>query len=238
MKISKKLLTNSVAAIVAATGMASANAIDIAGKAGVASAYYWRGLTVSDGPQVWADVSASVAGAYAGVWASSEGFGLGPEYDIYGGYSAKFGEFGIDVGAVTYVYSLSEDAADDGGFQSNDPGDFSDAYIGLSFMGASLKYYDNIAEAPGNYYATASYTISSFTFTYGTQTFSGEVNGKNEPSYQHFDVTYAYNENLSLTVGTVFDRDDELDNFGVSDGGTKIDTGHSKVVVAYSIPLK
>ena len=102
-------------------------------------------------------------------------------------------------------------------------------------MGASLKYYSNIAEAPGDTYLTASYTLSSFTFTYGTQDFGGDTSYK----YQHFDVTYAYNENLSLTVGTVFDADDEIkQGFGVSDGATKIDTTHSKVVVAYSIPLK
>lgn len=240
MKMSKKLLTGGVAAVVAAMGFsATANAVEVAGKAGVASAYYWRGITVSNGPQVWADVSVSEMGFYGGVWASSEGFGLGPEYDIYAGYSTKLGELGVDIGAVTYVYALDEDDAAEGGFQSNDPGDFSDAYLGLSFMGASLKYYDNIAEAPGNYYVTASYTISSFTFTYGTQTYSG-WGADDEYSYQHFDITYAYNENLSLTAGTVFDADDEISGFstGGSDGATSIDTSHTKVVVAYSIPLK
>jgi uncharacterized protein (TIGR02001 family) len=115
MKISKKLLTGSVAAVVAAMGLgaASANAVEVAGKAGVASTYYWRGLQVSDGPQVWADVSVSESGFYGGVWASSEGFGLGPEYDIYAGYSSKVGELGFDIGAVNYVYSSSNDSPDD-----------------------------------------------------------------------------------------------------------------------------
>jgi len=233
MKISKKLLTTSM-------GSSGVFADDtVSASAGVASAYYWRGLQVSDGPQVWADVKASAAGLYGGVWASSEGFGLGPEYDIYAGYSNKVGDLGFDVGVVNYVYSSSNDSPDDGGFQSNDPGEFADAYIGLTFMGAALKYYRNISEAPGDTYLNLGYTISSFTFTYGTQTFSGVVNGEKEPSYQHFDVTYAYNENLSLTVGTVFDADDEIKGeFGRSDGSTKIDTTHSKVIVAYTIPLK
>ena len=108
MKFLIKPLAASCAALMLSTVAAVPAAhAELAALAGVASSYYWRGLQVSNGPQVWGELTYTIgdSGFYGDLWASSEGFGVGPEYDLSAGWAGKFDDFGINVGAVTYVYA-------------------------------------------------------------------------------------------------------------------------------------
>lgn len=238
MKMSKKLLTGSIAAAIAAVGIgfnSAANA-ELGAVAGVSNMYFWRGLDVSDGPQVWADLKYSVdAGFYGGVWVSSEGFNSDMEYDLYAGWSKTFGDFGVDIGAVTYVYpSVSDEqlgVADCAGnavcirekTDIRDPGNFTDAYIALSAYGVTLKYLDNVADVTGEEYYTLSYSMAPFTALVGYH----DLGEGDDDTYTHIDLTYAFSENLTFTVSQVVDRDD---NSGVDN--------RALVVVGYSLPIK
>ncbi len=144
----KRLLVTTCAALVASSAAftSAAHADELTAAAGVATSYYWRGLQVSDGAQVWGEATYTLdSGFYGDLWASSEGFATGPEYDLTAGWTGKLGDLGVNVGVVTYVYS--KDNSEQGPFDDNDPGDFSDAFLKLSYGNASGGVYYNIAQA-------------------------------------------------------------------------------------------
>src|SRR5690606_18735249 len=139
--------------------------------AGVASGYYWRGIQVSSGAQVWGELTYTHdTGFYGDLWASSEGFGVGPEYDLSAGWAGKFGDFGVNIGAVTYVYSMDpfmqncNTEAGDTCLDDNDPGDFSDVYLKLSYGPAFLSMYHNVALLQGQDWIYGGFTFDKFTF--------------------------------------------------------------------------
>lgn len=209
MKMKHKAVSTLVAAVLGLGVMAPTvhAEAEVSAEVGVASMYYWRGFdlgagaadvnSVGSGAAVSGDLSVSMNGLYAGLWTSSGDALMGTEYDVYLGYAAEFGDFGIDVGYATYVYP--EAAGDLGDYPLASPGDLAEAYIGLSYGPASLTYFENVASPDPNTdysYVTFGVDVSSFNIAYG----------KHKDDMAHVDITYNYNDNLSFTLGKVVDN--------------------------------
>ncbi|MFT3929677.1 MAG: hypothetical protein QM709_05175 [Spongiibacteraceae bacterium] len=257
--LSKSLLSVTCASVLASGVMFSSAAnAELTAMAGVASEYYWRGLKVSNGAQVWGELTlASESGFYGDLWASSEGFGVGPEYDLSAGWAGKFGDFGVNVGAVTYVYSMDStgtfcaaDTQDSNGdctgktyvLEDSDPGDFTDVYVKMSFGPAFLNIYHNVALLQGQDFVNAGFTADKFTFAVGYQQFKdkaqlalGYDSDVSKVDYTYAEVTYAATKNLSFTVSSIIDHSGDLNFFGIA---PVADTNRAKVIVSYSLPIE
>ncbi len=226
MKLSKTLIASSIAAVMATSVVAPVQAeVEVGASVGVANMYYWRGQELGNGtPAVSGDLNISTTGFYGGIWGSSGDTAAGSEYDLYVGYGASLGDFSVDLSAWTYVYpsKRSLDVAVSGASgeirsiaERSEPGDLSEVILGLGYGPVAVTYYDNIAGDTGYWYGTLALELGAFGFTYGLQ----------EDDYAHFDVSYAFNDNLVFTIGTVVDDvDAEYDD-------------DTKFVVSYTLPL-
>jgi len=110
-----KKLTKAIAlAGVMTAGMTAATStfaeeVEVSASATVASMYLWRGQDLGNGAAaVSGDLTASIAGAYAGVWTSSGDNKFGNEYDLYVGYGGEVENFSYDVSLWSYVYPGSD----------------------------------------------------------------------------------------------------------------------------------
>ena len=220
---SKGLLASAVlAASALSTNVAHA---DVEASVGVANLYLFRGFDFGDGSaQVWGDLNVSGGGFYAGVWASSGDDSLGTEYDLYAGYGYDFGGFAFDINVVNFVFP---DADADVGGDATEIGDFSEVGISLTFGDVlTIGYIDNIAgEASGtdNTYTTVSLDIGQINLLFGQH--DELANADDDPS--HFDFTWNYNDNLSITASTLIDEGDE---------GQDRNTD-TLIVFSYTLPL-
>jgi hypothetical protein len=234
MKISKKLLTGSVAAVVAAMGFSgTTNAAEVSASVAIANMYLWRGQDLGAGagvPAVSGDLKVTESGFHTGIWGSSGDEASGTEYDLWVGYGASFGDFSFDLTLYNYIYPTGGGNDDNDGF-----GDLSEAVLTLGYGPVTFMYYDNISNKGGNNaytYYTLSATFGSFTALVGyslTEDAVVDFDGSTDDSdYTHIDLTYAYNENLSFTLSQVVDEGP--DNDQVDDD--------LKFVVKYSLPIK
>lgn len=131
-----------------ASGVAMA---ELSANIGVTSNYVWRGLTqTDDGPALQGGLDyahkfgdgasgehrgerPSVQdagykhGIYAGAWASN--VDKGAEIDLYAGYAGEAGDFGYDLGYISYNYT-------DDAFSEN----YGEFYLGGSYKILSAKY--------------------------------------------------------------------------------------------------
>jgi len=228
MNISKKVLATAVAASTMAFASVApmANA-EVGASVGVASTYLWRGQDLGPGtPAVWGDINYSASGFTAGAWVSSGDTSLGTEYDLYASYGGEVGDFSYSVMAITYVYPT----VGNGEQGPTHVGDFSEVIVGLGYGPVAFTYYDNIAGAPGYSYATLGLSLGDFSFTYGAHSDAEESLDATtgitpNDDLQHFDISYAYNDNLAFTLSNVVDTE--------SDAG-----GDSTFVVSYSLPIQ
>lgn len=200
----------SVAALCAAgvVGL-SAPAVHAEVSASVAASnmYYFRGVDMGGGAGLSADVNYSASGFTVGVWTTSGDAALGTEYDIYAGYAGEVGDFTYGGGLISYNYPEVSQA----------PGDYTEAYLSVGFKGLELTHYKAITG--GDYtYTTLAYSIDKFTVLYGAT----------EDSAGHLDLSYAYNDNLSFTIGQVVE---EKEN-------SYFPNDETKFVVTLSLPLK
>lgn len=197
----KKLLAYSVAASTLMAGnlaMASADG-KLSASATVSNAYLWRGIDLGQGAAaVSGDLIYSMAGAYGGVWMSSGDSGNGQEYDLFAGYNAKVGDVvTLDLSVWNYNYSDLN--------QRNDTtGELSEVVLSVSAYGANISILDNVAGAPGYYYYTFGYGMNDVSAKLGFHSFDND-----NDNMTHFDVSYAYNDNLSFTVSKVVDEEVE-----------------------------
>ncbi|MAN52435.1 MULTISPECIES: TorF family putative porin [unclassified Marinimicrobium] len=217
MNMKQKILAGAVAAsAIASAALAPVAHAEVSASVGAANMYYWRGYDLGNGdPAVWGDINVSSNGFYAGMWASSGDAANGTEYDLYAGYGSEVGGFTYDISLWSYSYPSEPVASPTG------PGDLVEAVIGLGYGAFSLTYYDNIensANPDGEdyWYTTVGAAVGDFSFTYGVH----------EYDYAHFDIGYAYNENLSFTLGLVADDVDGTEN------------DEAKFVVGFSIPIE
>lgn len=227
-----KTLTKAVAiaSLVSASALTAqvANA-EMSYSAGIATTYLWRGTDLGGAAfSASADYSHD-SGLYAGLWASSGDLALGNEYDVYVGFAKEFGDFSVDVQAVTYVYSsaIEESAtADlttgevtregvDGGAGS--PGEVSDAIVSLGFKDASFSYYQSLQDEDVSYMVLG-YSVAGVDLSYGMSDSDGA-------EYSHFDIGYGLTDELAITVSKPID-----DNAGVDED--------TIVVMSYTLPIE
>lgn len=205
MKTFSKTLLASALVAASSMGASVANAeVEIAASVSASNMYLWRGFDLGDGSAaISGDLVASVGGAYAGLWASSGDDALGNEYDIFVGYGGEVGDFSYDINYTTYMYPDSDLGEPVG------PGDVAEIILTLGYGPVSLGYYDVVAcdgceDAEDQTYINLSASFGAFTFAYGVfDTFGGDE--ESEPS--HFDISYAYNDNLSFTYSTLVEDD-------------------------------
>ncbi|WP_347332053.1 TorF family putative porin [Marinimicrobium locisalis] len=225
MKMKQSILAGAVAvSAMASAALAPVANAEVSASVGAANMYYWRGYDLGNGdPAIWGDINVSGNGAYAGMWASSGDASAGTEYDLYVGYGSSVGDFSYDFSLWTYAYpSTKETTADlDTGSLVQEstptsPGDLVEFITGLGYGPVSVTYYHGLEDLDEYWYATVGLSAGDFAFTYGLH----------EDDYAHFDIGYAYNDNLSFTLGLVADDAD----FGVSD--------EAKFVVGFSIPIE
>jgi hypothetical protein len=218
MKMKQKLIASAIALSAMAGFAVPAAHAEVAATIGAGNMYYWRGLDLGGSASVWGDLKYSESGFYTGIWGGSGDATNGQEYDIYAGYGGAMGDFKYDLSVWTYSYPSPETA----------PGDLSEAVLMLGYGPVAATFYKNIANETGDNsytYATLAVTLDKFTLKYGvhSQDFQGETS---LDGVAHVDLTYAYNDKLSFTIGKVVD--DGVDH--VND--------EAKFVVGFTLPIE
>lgn len=207
MKMKQKLVAGAIALSAMAGFSVPAAHAEVSASIGAANMYYWRGLDLGAGdPQVWGDLNVSASGFYAGVWAASGDAVAGQEYDLYAGYGNEIGGFTFDLSVWSYNYPETEVS----------PGDLVEVVGAIGYGPVTFTYYENVEGNDDYNYMTLEAAFGDFTVKYGVH----------EDDLAHVDLTYAYNEQLSFTVGKVVDD---------VDGGYN---DEAKFVVSFSLPLK
>ena len=201
--------------------------VEVSASAAIANMYLWRGQDLgavtnagkSTGgvPAVSGDLSVSAAGAYGGIWASSGDANAGQEYDIYAGYGGEAGALSYDVSIWAYVYP-------DGGASNGTFTDNSEIIISLGAAGASVGIFKQVGNEVDN-------DNMYYTLGYGMGSFSGNVGitdaAAKGADYTHFDLSYAYNDNISFTASKIVDQETK-----------KTLDEDTKFVVSYSLPIE
>lgn len=231
-----KLLASVLAAsALAVSAFAPVAYAEVSASVGASNMYYWRGFDLGQGDAaVWGDLKASNdAGLYGGVWMSSGDIVNGTEYDLYFGYGAEIGGFGFDISYWSYNYPTLEVG----------PGDFAELVLGVSYGPVAFNYYDNIAISENHFvdfgcdplvtncdYGSEDYSYYTLSFTQGDWSFKyGEhedTEGASVNGYSHLDITYAYNDNVSFTLGNPID------------GGDGNNNEEPKFVVNFTFPIE
>ena len=185
------------AATLTTFGLAAAPAaVALDASASVATSYLWRGTELGNGNAALAvDLSGSTGAISYGLWVSSGDSSVATaedpdtavgstEYDIYASYGGSVGEIGYSVGYASYNYPSVGAGFDDR----------AEYIYGLSYGPASVTVYD---AKDGDYeYTVVGYEAGAYSFAYGD----------NETT-THFDVSYAVNDSLTLTVSEPEDAD-------------------------------
>ena len=173
------------AATLTTFGLAAAPAaVALDASASLATSYLWRGTELGGGDAALAvDLSGSTGAISYGLWVSS-GDSSSTEYDLYASYGGSVGEIGYSIGYASYNYPSTGIGFDD-----------SAEYIyGLSYGPASVTVFDG---KDSDYeYTVVGYEAGAFSFAYG-----------DDESTTHFDVSYAVNDSLTLTVSEPEDAD-------------------------------
>jgi hypothetical protein len=179
------------AATLTTFGLAAAPAaVALDASASVATSYLWRGLDLGAGdPALAVDLSGSTGAISYGLWVSSGDAALGTEYDIYASYGGSVGEIGYSVGYASYNYPSSDIGFDDA----------AEYIYGLSYGPASVTVFDG--KGSDYEYTVVGYEAGAFSFAYGD-----EDDGAGAER-THFDVSYAVNDSLTLTVSEPEDAD-------------------------------
>ena len=177
------------AATLTTFGLAAAPAaVALDASASVATSYLWRGKELGAGDAALAvDLSGSAGAISYGLWVSS-GDSSSTEYDIYASYAGSVGEIGYSVGYASYNYPSTGTGFDDN----------AEYIYSLSYGPASYTVYDE--KGGDGEYTVVGYEAGAFSFAYG------DNNAANVPP-THFDVSYAVNDSLTLTVSEPEDAD-------------------------------
>jgi len=169
------------AATITTFGLAAAPAaLSLEASAGVATSYLFRGAEMNSGSAVvMADVSGEVSGVGYGLFISSGD--ASTEHDFYASYAGSVGDVSFEIGYVDYNYQ-------------DESLDFEEAYYSLGYGPASITVYDE-QDGDGEY-TVIGYEAGAYSFAYG-----------DDDTSTHFDVSYAVNDSLSLTVSKPEDED-------------------------------
>jgi hypothetical protein len=173
------------AATLTTFGLAAAPAaVALDASASIATSYLWRGTELGNGDAALAvDLSGSTGAISYGLWVSS-GDSTSTEYDIYASYGGSVGEIGYSIGYASYNYPSTGVGFDDA----------AEYIYGLSYGPASVTVFDG---KDSDYeYTVVGYEAGAFSFAYG-----------DDETTTHFDVSYAVNDSLTLTVSEPEDAD-------------------------------
>ena len=221
-----KKLTKAIAlAGVVATGLsaatfAQAEEVEVAASAAVSNMYLWRGLDLGQGAAaVSGDLSASMGGAYGGIWMSSGDSSYGQEYDLYVGYGGEVESFSYDVSIWTYSYPGTDATGAD---PEGTTFELTELILSGGVAGASFSYYYPLSSNPNDYsYLTLGYGVDAYSLTVGVA--MDDV----DSGYTHVDLGYAFNDNISFTMSKIVaeDTEDSMDD-------------DVKFAVTYSLPVE
>ena len=167
------------------------------------------------------DVVLSTAGLYGGIWVSSGDTAAGTETDFFAGYGAEFGGVSVDLSVWNYLYTSSSPNYFGGaafGDNGDTWGDLSEVILTVGFGPVSVSYYDNVAGGSGYEYYTVSAEAGQFSATVGMH----DTVDDDDPV--HLTISYAYNENFTLTVSQFVADEDQVDD-------------DPQFVVSYSLPF-
>jgi len=222
MKKLTKAIALAGAMSVAAFAQADDHGVEVSASAAVSNMYLWRGTDLGQGTgAISGDLTASMGGAYAGVWASSGDIGLGQEYDLYVGFGGEVEDFSYDISVWSYVYpgvSLEDGETEGNTFEA------SELILSGGFMGASASYYHTVSSNPDDYsYLTLGYGVDAYSVTLGMA--MDDV----DSGYTHTDLGYAYNDSLSFTLSKIIDDEAE--------GTEDAQDDDLKIAVTYSLPI-
>ncbi|QDF99163.1 hypothetical protein CJ010_22780 [Azoarcus sp. DD4] len=185
----KSILATALVAVLPFVGSAHAEETSpIVANVGLVSDYAYRGISQTDEkPALQGGFDyAHDSGLYVGVWGSNvswlsdlergtdENSGNSLELDVYAGYKHSFGDFGIDVGLLQYVYPGEFDSGWRSTIGLKNPNTL-EGYVGFSWKFLSFKY------------------SHAFTNLFGADDSKGS---------QYFDLTAAYEvvDNLTLSA--------------------------------------
>lgn len=209
----KSMLATALIAALPMIGTAHADdASPVVANVGIVSDYAYRGISQTDEkPALQGGFDyAHDSGLYVGVWGSNvswisdlergtdENSGNSLELDVYAGYKQTFGDFGIDVGLLQYVYPGNYDSTWRSTIGLKNPNTL-EGYLGLSWKFLSFKYshaFSNLfgaVDSKGSQYfdLTAAYeVIDNLTLSahYGHQAITGPAK-----SYSDWKVGATYN---------------------------------------------
>ncbi|HEY7884303.1 MAG TPA: TorF family putative porin [Cellvibrionaceae bacterium] len=226
--INKKTLASTAAvSAIALSAMAPvANAeVEVSASVGAANMYYWRGLDLGGGAAISGDLSVSAGGAYGGIWTSSGDGSLGTEYDLYLGYGQEFGNFNFDVSLWTYAYPESEVG----------PGDLVELVAGFGFGPVSVTYYHGLEDLEDYSHVTIDAAFGSFNIQVGQHMDNEGFESIDGLTY--VNLSYAYNDNLSFTLGAVVD---DAETSWTEGDVTYVNAFNSepKFIVSLSLPIE
>lgn len=201
--MNKKSLILSAAVV---TALSSGSVLaDLSANAAATNNYIWRGVTQStDTASVSGGVDWSHAsGAYAGIWSGS--LVGGTETDLYAGFSGEAGDFGYDIGVITYQYSQTPDINFSELYLS---GTFSSITVSVASTIAAGEANKNAAFDKGDLYASVSADFAAGPFD--ASVFGGSYMFDNDNKFANGDLDYSH-YGLSLTSGEVtlaFEKND------------------------------
>lgn len=224
MKLKSKTALAVLALIAGTSAFAQAKAepdYTLSYNIGAVSEYRFRGIEqTAGGPSVQAGVDfAHKSGFYAGAFVASNikwvkefnGASKGDyEVDLYGGYKFSLRNgVGFDLGVITYQYPGNDSGGANtrGGATNYVKADTNEAYVGVSYGVASLKYYQSIGDFLGNRDTNGSrYVDLSATFDLGngfslTPHFGFQSLPRNSTSNQNDLANYG---DYSLTLAKDF----------------------------------
>jgi uncharacterized protein (TIGR02001 family) len=130
------------AALVLPAAAQAQSALPVVGNVALVSEYRFRGIDQTFGePALQGGVDYShPSGLYLSNWNSNVHPGAGYpnaslEMDFYGGWKRRYGDFGVDLGAIYYFYPGSDPRTDN-----------KEIYIGGNFRTISLKYFHSLGD--------------------------------------------------------------------------------------------
>jgi uncharacterized protein (TIGR02001 family) len=174
---------------------------------GAVTDYRYRGISQSrlkPALQGGADF-AHKSGFYVGTWASTirwikdAGGDADVEVDVYGGYKTTFGDFGVDVGLLRYLYPHSKLGINP---------DTTEAYIAGTWGPATLKYSHSttnlfgFADSKGSGYLDLSATFDTGFWGLSVTPHIGHqrVRNNSDFSYTDYSITVAKDFGNGLTA--------------------------------------
>jgi uncharacterized protein (TIGR02001 family) len=245
----KKLVNALVVVGLAAPALASAQEATsphaFTGNFALTSDYVFRGVSQTQNePAVQGGFDyAHSSGVYIGTWASNvDWVSLGykedssMEIDLYGGYKGTLGDFGYDVGAITYYYPGDDVAG------ATDP-DTTEVYVGASWKFLSAKYSHAVSDhifgwtttgggkTRGSYYAelNANYNLGS---GWGVLAHVGYQDIKDNDDASYTDWKIGVSKDLGVAVATLAYSDTNAEDSAYTWAGEEVADG--RVIVSFS----